>query len=350
MKLSVIIPVYNGEKTVEGAIGSIVASPPSFSFEILVIDDGSTDGTGALLRKLEEENPSLRVISQENAGPAAARNRGITEAKGEYVLFLDCDDRLVPNALDLAVARTEQEDLDILIYGFYWVRGEEEIPYCYEDLFLTEEEKKKHLASLYRANLLNQGWGKVFRTEFLKENNLLFPHLLWGEDRLFFFSALEKGKRIGVSSLVLYRYIQQETSLISRFSEEKAKTCAEIHKRILSLAKKWGADDPESLSIYSYMYQKSVLSVLFTLFSPSCPLKGMKKLKGANKILSTCPVKDLPPSPRDAGLLFHLSEKVLKSGSPFFSLLMGKAMVLVGKIAPKLFRRAKHAYNKGEEK
>ena len=98
MKISVIIPTYNAAKTLEACVRS-VGEQGMPETEILLIDDGSTDGTTALAKQLGESMPGLRLIRQEHGGVSEARNRGLREAKGEYILFLDADDRLTDGAL-----------------------------------------------------------------------------------------------------------------------------------------------------------------------------------------------------------------------------------------------------------
>jgi glycosyltransferase involved in cell wall biosynthesis len=89
MKVSVVIPVYNGEGTIAEALDSVFAQRFQDSFEVIVVNDGSTDGTRALLGKYGDR---IRVIDQENAGIAAARNAAIRAAAGEYIALLDADD------------------------------------------------------------------------------------------------------------------------------------------------------------------------------------------------------------------------------------------------------------------
>lgn len=351
MKASVIIPAFNAKKCVGDAIRSITATPPSFDYEILVVDDGSTDGTGAYLEELKKEIPALRVLSQENAGPAVARNLGIREARGEYILFADSDDTFEPGAIDEAVGLCKKAGVQILIFGYRVVQGEEASDYSYPDTLLTSpEDWKTHLAPLYSANMLNQVWGKVFSAALLKENQILFPAQLWGEDRLFFFSALATSSRVAVSSRPLYRYIQQKNSLISRFVPEKCAVCQKIHESILSLARKWGDVDEESGKIYRYMYQKSLISALSNLSSPSCSLSYRQKKRYVVEEILPRVALDPGPVPAESGMAFRILFALLQGGNVTLILLSAWGMKAVSHLLPALFRRAKHVYNKGEEK
>ncbi len=349
MKASVIIPAYNAAAFLEKAVRSISDFEPRFPFEILIVDDGSTDETLSLATRLSETIPQVRVITGENAGPAEARNRGIREAKGEYLLFCDSDDTFSPGALEKAVSLCEKEGADVLIFGYTVVQDGKRTDYCYPETVLqTPSHWQKHLAPLYSANMLNQVWGKVFRADLLKQEKILFPREMWGEDRLFFFSVLEKAKKVAVTSHCLYDYIQQKSSLITRFIPEKGEVCQRIHRRILALAAEKGALGPESDEVYSYMYVKSLLSAFATLYSPSCTLSYREKRRFVKEILKQPEIKTANRFPSSAGTAFDVLARIIKSGNVTLNLLAARGMKIASKLLPHLFRKAKHAFNKGE--
>ena len=110
MTLSIIIPVYNTEAWLEKCVLSCLGGDS----EILLVDDGSTDGSGALARKLAGEHPGITVLSQENAGPGAARNAGLRMARGEYIWFVDSDDTLEPGAVEWACRTVREHPCDYI--------------------------------------------------------------------------------------------------------------------------------------------------------------------------------------------------------------------------------------------
>ncbi len=348
MKASVIIPAYNAKQFIEGAIRSITATPPSFDYEIVVVDDGSTDGTRALLSRLSEELPVLRVYEQENAGPAAARNLGLEMARGEYILFCDSDDVFVPGALQRAVDLSLGEDL--LVFGYFLVQDGERRAYRVPDEVLSEPETwRESLGRLYGANMLNQVWGKVFSARLLREKNIRFPLLFWGEDRLFLFQVLREAKRVKVSGESLYDYVQQKNSLISRFIPEKPEICQRIHREICDLAREKGGNELAGDEIFGYMYLKSLLSSLTTLYSPSCSLSGREKRAFCKTLLSQPQIGTVSSFPPDCGRAFRILGGALQGGNVTLNLLLAWGVALASRISPALFRRAKHAYNNKEK-
>ena len=118
--ISVIIPAYNVAGYVEKAVESILAQTES-RWELLLINDGSTDDTGARCRVLADGDKRIRYFEQSNAGVSAARNRGLDEARGEYVTFVDSDDALLPETLQRLLEEAQKYGADIVEYGFYRV-------------------------------------------------------------------------------------------------------------------------------------------------------------------------------------------------------------------------------------
>lgn len=114
---SVSMPVYNAENTVNTAIGSILTQTFS-DYEFIIIENGSTDKSLNIARAYEAAFPKLRVLQSEQKGVSHARNMGLDEAKGEYVVFLDADDRYVPDALEIMHSSLEKSGADLLLSGF----------------------------------------------------------------------------------------------------------------------------------------------------------------------------------------------------------------------------------------
>ncbi|MBQ3865768.1 MAG: glycosyltransferase family 2 protein [Clostridia bacterium] len=338
--LSVIIPVYNGGALLRETVTGFPR--PSFPFEMLVVDDGSTDGTPAILAELAAADPVLRVIRQENAGPAAARNRGLKEARGAYILFCDADDAYLPGAPEKMVQTARETGADLLITGFLLTeeRGAS-APYTHRDL--EGEDVGRAASSLYRANLLNQVWAKLFRRDLAE--GLAFPDLFWGEDRIFLLEALCRARRPVVRGAPTYEYRQRGGSLISRFLPEKAEACRRADALFREAARKGRAPEEECRETADYMLVKSLWSCLTTLFSPTCPLSGREK-KEYVRVLLRAEGGAERRYPADCGRAFKLLAKVWRTGRPGLVLATARAVALASRLAPGAARRAKHTYNK----
>ena len=125
--VSVIVPVYNGEKYLRKCIESIINQTYA-NIEIILINDGSTDNSGVMCDSYAHSDNRIRVIHTQNNGPAAARNIGIENSKGEFVFFVDADDFIENNALNLLVENYNQYKADIIVGDFNNIRNDNSAP------------------------------------------------------------------------------------------------------------------------------------------------------------------------------------------------------------------------------
>lgn len=216
MNFSVIVPCYNCVRTLENTVNSIRASGLS-NYELLLIDDGSTDGTGALCDVLCEKYPELRCIHQPNAGVSAARNRGVDEARGDYLWFVDSDDTVDPGLLTHAVSVAAQQQPDMLIFGMsfdYYYRGkiyrrEKLTPPCEGTLAI--EQLKMQFQEFYSCNALTPVWNKLYRRELVVNSGVRFHEdMILMEDFLFVLELLPFCRSIYSLPEAIYRYRQAE--------------------------------------------------------------------------------------------------------------------------------------------
>ena len=117
MKFSVVIPVYNVKEYLERCVTSVL-NQPCADYEMILVDDGSTDGSGALCDRLALRSPKIRVIHQKNGGLGAARNTGIEHALGDYLVFIDSDDYIDASMLPDLAAKIDETHADIITFGF----------------------------------------------------------------------------------------------------------------------------------------------------------------------------------------------------------------------------------------
>ncbi|MDH3193967.1 MAG: glycosyltransferase family 2 protein [Acidimicrobiia bacterium] len=163
--VSVIIPAFNAERFVEESVRSVLEQTHR-NIEILVVDDGSTDGTASILRKLEAEDTRLRVIHQSNQGVASARNRGVEEAQGLFVAPLDADDVWARRKLELQVKALLEDSGAGLAYC--WTQRIDERGFViYKDTIRCKDEGDV-LHSLVRTNIVGHASGPLMRTEVVR--------------------------------------------------------------------------------------------------------------------------------------------------------------------------------------
>ncbi len=211
MKLSIIIPAYNAEAYLPQCLDSILAQKHQ-GCEVIVVDDGSTDGTAALL----ERYPDVKVVHQENHGMSTARNRGLDEARGEYILFVDSDDLLTDGALATLVAEFSGED--IIAFNarkLHDATGEQ----TYHPT-IREPETTDGWSYFCRHRLEATDihfvciWQRAYRRRFLVDNNLRFADgLRRAEDDLFTTQAMLYAKSVKTIANCLYTYRVRQGSI-----------------------------------------------------------------------------------------------------------------------------------------
>ena len=338
--LTLIMPAWNAEKYIERSVRSVLDQ--NFrDLHLLAVDDGSTDGTAAILKRLAEADPRLTPMSVPNGGPGRARNLALDllDEDTKYVMFIDADDVLLPDAAEKAVAAAEA-GADLVLFGFsiLAVDGSRR-DYCEPARTLSREELGGALGRLYKANLLNQIWAKLFRAEHIRTGHIRFPDYRWGEDRFFVFDNLERAQRVAVLQDCLYRYIMHEgESLISKYYNRKFEVCLEIDRRMEDMCRSLGVTDERD---FRYMFAKSVFSCLTTLYAPSCPLTEEEKRAAVKEIASNERVRRRC---RDCsgGLPVRALCAVLRSGDPALTLAAFRGVAWMGRTAPNLFTRIKH--------
>lgn len=215
-KISVIVPVFNVAPFLGACLDSVIGQSLS-EWELICIDDGSTDDSKLILKEYEANDDRICVRTQRNSGQGAARNRGLERAKGDYVVFLDSDDILLPTALEELMVICERDDLDHLVYA-----GE-----CFFDGLGGDQERKRMLDSQYRppAGLVGKVMSgrelfcqlvhrnqftvspclRIMRRSVLVEGALFFPEQIILEDNAFTPFALLAAHRAAVIDTVFYR-------------------------------------------------------------------------------------------------------------------------------------------------
>ena len=213
---SVIIPAYNCENSIERTVDSIVSSGLT-DYEIVIINDGSTDNTASVCQRLCTKYSFVKYSEQENKGVSAARNRGISIATGEYILFFDADDTACENGFAECIDIAKNEEPDILVFGMrfdYYKNGK-----IYRNDVLVPEFSgcldknaiRAGLDSLYNTNSLASSCNKLYKRDLIINNKILFnTNCFLMEDFLFSLNCLSVCENIYCLPKALYFYKQSE--------------------------------------------------------------------------------------------------------------------------------------------
>lgn len=213
MVISIIIPAYNAEQFITRCIASIFDTAPAKDlFEVVIVNDGSKDGTLSLLNSFKGKYSNIIVINQENKGVSFARNTGVKAASGDYVLFLDADDELVDGALDTVCSCLSGSELiDMLETIQLRNNGKEE--WQVEAPTLVENKVYDGVEAFRKRYVRTNAGGGICRRDFLLNHNLFFPEgITNGEDSIFFALVQIYAQRIVFCNIPLYRIFEHSGS------------------------------------------------------------------------------------------------------------------------------------------
>ena len=246
MMISIIIPVYNCERYLKESIGSLLSQSIIHEMELIFVDDGSTDRSHNIILELTKASNNCRVLHQENQGVSSARNKGLKEAKGDFIAFFDADDFAEPTLYEKLLSLATENDTDISIVDYSMVFPDGTVKKHRPGLHRVWTDKEEMLKNFFVSNdICPNPVDKLFRRKIIRE--IEFPEgYAIGEDMFFVFEALKRAQKVVLdSSDSLYLYqIHEGSAMTSRFNDKHLDP-VRLSKRIM--------DDPEiPKSIWDY--------------------------------------------------------------------------------------------------
>lgn len=310
MKYSVIIPVYNVEKYINRCVKSILSQRYN-DLEIILIDNGSTDRSGSICDIYANEYANISVYHIENHGVGSARNFGLSKARGEFIYFVDSDDYLVGN-LFADFADKLVLDLDLAVFSYYnsfeedlteKQRTEKSLPFkgnYDKDGFI------KIFKELFLSDMLYTVWNKIYRREFLLENNLSFEKYELGEDVRFNLNAYRNVNKVFLSQDSYYVYvIGRKGSAMSSYNPKRLQYQLQELELVDSLLKDWNID---SSNLDNTVKARILMSNIHNISKQKLPV--IKKVKLVKEI---CKSKDMADFIRnDSSILNPLVKMLLR--------------------------------------
>ncbi len=288
MKFSILVPVYNVEKYLEQCVESLLNQTYKGEYEIILVDDGSTDSSGIICDKFKKSNPDkIRVVHKKNGGHTSARLEAIKNATGDYSLFCDSDD-FVENTLLETVENVlnKNPDTDMVMYSFsYYEDGRKtprNIPVWKETEAFEGNEKKKLYDLLITTPYLNSLWTKAIKTEILKIDSTDYSILKdkdIAEDTYivsYFVTACKKIININES---LYNYRTNRKSISRSYNPQKIgrKNTLFLYQRFIELLPEWNMDNNETRNrIYCSCFDNAMY--LFKMHYKNAKSKQSRKL------------------------------------------------------------------------
>lgn len=261
---SLILPVYNVEKYVKRCVNSLLRQEYT-DYEIILVDDGSTDSSGSICDKLADKNNNIFAYHKENGGLSDARNYGMDRAKGNYILFIDSDDWVDEKLLISLHNHLNKSNVDILKFGFQKMQegNYKNTFFSYfnigvydrrqiEETILPYTIGPKRLFC-YEQNACKSVWSHVYSLNFLRENNIRFvsEREILNEDYLFNLHTLLYAKSLEVTHYILYYYDYREGSLSKRYITNEFERKLKLHREYKLLLERNGLFERYETPYYS---------------------------------------------------------------------------------------------------
>lgn len=276
-KVTVVIPVYKTkEQLLRNCITSIINQTLK-DIEIIIVDDGSPDNAGKICDEFAQIDNRIRVIHKDNEGVSVARNVGIELSKSKYITFVDGDDWIDSETLEVALNKCEEYKVDILQWTYIWHRGDECIGenavFRIEGILNKEQMQEmimKSIVDFHPSFSCNQGfaagapWAKLYSVEFLNKNNLRFvPGLSRSQDRIFNLYAYASAEKIAYIDKAFSHYVANDTSAVVSYRPDVEK----IYGIYLNKIKDFLNLHPEQSKMMEEAYSICICYVIQQIFT-----------------------------------------------------------------------------------
>lgn len=269
MKYSIIIPVYNAELYLSDCIKSIFAQAIQ-DYEVILVNDGSTDKSGEICRGFTRRDSRFRLISQPNSGPLAARTAGISAAKGEYLLFLDADDRWLPNTLSDIDALLREHKPDVLVFFFQRFdcpETEKKVTAPISGTHYYEKSQFRDYVSRWLQNTaLNAMWLKAVRCACLLPPQGDNPKISLGDDLLQTAWVLHCADSLVCTDRVFYGYRVTPGSILSRFQPRYVGDIALAYEAVYRFLQMDFPGDAELEQVFFHAYGREICNAALRLY------------------------------------------------------------------------------------
>ena len=313
LKVSIIVPVYNSEQYLTECLNSLLSHSYE-NIEIICIDDGSSDNSWLILENFAKNNNCVKIFKQNNAGPFNARLEGIKKSDGDYLMFIDSDDWIDNNTVELLINLIEKYECDIVKFRFVMEPKKEmkieefDKKIGFRDEVLIDNDKSVIFESFINNYFFNNLSNEIVKKSLAEGINSR-KNLIQGEDALMNYTLFTKAERILVSKLELYHYRNNTTSTTRSINIETIKKSIEsqflVSQELVNFLPIWNMHDEKNvnsitLSLLTHIFAKYLLLCKAKLISYVTFKSTFNKIKDFNNscfILNSLVKDDFKESP-----------------------------------------------------
>ena len=293
-KVSIIVPVYNVESRVGITIESLLMQTFK-DFELILINDGSTDNSLNICQKYEAKDKRIKIINQPNMGSGMARNSGLKLAKGDYIYFSDADDYVEPDLLYDNLIIAEKNNANLVVFGhfdeFISDNGKKSIKQylpSHNDMY-TKNDFRLRFGDYYEASA-DVLWNKIYKRDFLISQDILFTNQKIGQDALFNLLVYKDIDKVFFNPNPYYHYVYREGSAVNTYRPIRFECEYNISKEFEKLIKYWEMEKKYNYLV-NHRYWSPIYSELKGFALKDCSLSYKEKVNRLSGILKKSNIK-----------------------------------------------------------
>ena len=344
--VSIIVPVYNVEKFLKNSIESLLNQTYK-NIEIILINDGSTDGSLNVIKELAKQDNRIVVINKQNTGVSDTRNVGIECAKGKYITFFDSDDYVENTYIEDTIEVMKKYNVELVNVGFFSEVESENTSvqefYMDSKLYSNKEEIKEDFVALWDNAMLYNIWNKIYVKDIIDKNNIRFSGKSHGEDVEFNMDYLLCTSSLYNIGKCYYHYIRErQGAATNKYVENFYDFRLQEYYDFDEFFEKYGIKKEQYIEFLSRRYLERTLGCVENIFVKNCKLKFKDKNKLVKKIVNNeVTVKALKVAkPRSLKVKCMLIPYKIKS--VIIVMIMGKFLSLFKRFFPGIFNKLKN--------
>lgn len=290
--ISIIIPIYNVGSWIRRAVKTL--QEQTFTdYELWLVDDGSKDDSPAICDELAAQDDRIRVIHRKNGGAASARNEALAQANGKYIYFMDGDDWCEPTMLADLYAVAEDNNLELVVTGFYidtyygedkFYREQRNAPTC---VYASQQDFRENAYKLFDAQLLYAPWNKLYLHKYLKDNGIVFPATFW-DDLPFNLDVIRNVERVGCIDGHYYHFLRARAeSENTKYRPDMYAKREEEHVWMTTLFKDWGIDSDAVQEFLARRYAERLIGCIENVTNRNCKMSRREKMDEIERMINT---------------------------------------------------------------
>ncbi len=282
IKISAIMPVYNVEKYIGKCIESLQAQTLT-EWELIAVDDGSPDNSGAICDAYALLDNRITVIHKENGGAPSARNTAIPKAKGEYLYFVDSDDWAEPTMFEDMYKSAKENNAQLVVAGYYidtyysdteCYTQEQTLP---SKVFKSQQEFREYAHKMFDKNLLYTPWNKLFLKDYIMENDIRFKSTFW-DDFPFNLDVVRDVERVVLLENKYYHFMRARSdSETAKYRKEMYDKREEEHVWMQDLYEHWNITSDDSREMINRRYIERMVGCIENVTNSASPLSAKEK-------------------------------------------------------------------------